>query len=158
MVNKTGKLFRNINTDQVTAFEYVAPFDYYSFVQRKQSEGYLQCILTADIMLCIIEKYLILHNAQILEIEFMVEDEELVQETNGLLSKMKNNSFVWTALKERLHFLSVDNSIDIKRVSIKCAEKSFILDAQVNGMFTVTNQAYNDVATDLCSIVEGQIK
>ena len=51
MRNKTGKLFQNIQTRKVSAYEYIKKNEYYAFVEMIQKQGNNQCIFTSDIML-----------------------------------------------------------------------------------------------------------
>lgn len=51
MRNKTGKLFQNIQTRKVSAYEYIKKNEYFAFVEMIQKQGNNQCIFTSDIML-----------------------------------------------------------------------------------------------------------
>ena len=58
MRNKTGKLFQNIQTRKVSAYEYIKKNEYYAFVEMIQKQGNNQCIFTSDIMLKFMEHFL----------------------------------------------------------------------------------------------------
>ena len=50
--------------------------------------------------------------------------------------------------------MSKYDSIDIKKVSIKSKQgNGFLLSLQVNGIFDVTENAYDLVATEICNVV-----
>ena len=67
---------------------------------------------------------------------------------------MKDNGAYWEILKEKLSFLSKYDSIDIKKVSIKSRQgMGFLLSMQVNGIFDVTENVYDLVATEICNVV-----
>lgn len=105
-------------------------------------------------MIALIEEFLLKFNAIVSEIEFLVEDEELNQEIKEILEKMKDNGAYWEILKEKLSFLSKYDSIDIKKVSIKSKQgMGFLLSMQVNGIFDVTENVYDLVATEICNVV-----
>ena len=105
-------------------------------------------------MIALIEEFLLKFNAIVSEIEFLVEDEELNQEIKEILEKMKDNGAYWEILKEKLSFLSKYDSIDIKKVSIKSRQgMGFLLSMQVNGIFDVTENVYDLVATEICNVV-----
>lgn len=157
MKNITGKFFLDVQTRKIKTFEYSNMNNYYAFVQEKQQMGFVQSIVTTDIMISIMEKY-VLSNAQILSIEFMVEDPDLEDEISMLLENMKRNAAQWTVLKQRLMFLSTDSSIDIRKIEVKSIEHSYIASIMVNGLITVTDTAYNKVTGELCHLLEGQIK
>lgn len=57
MRNKTGKLFQNIQTRKVSAYEYIKKNEYYAFVEMIQKQGNNQCIFTSDIMLKFMEHF-----------------------------------------------------------------------------------------------------
>ena len=157
MKNKTGKFFQDIQSRKIKVFEYSGASSYYAFVQEKQQKGLVQSVITTNIMISIMEKY-VLDNAQIIFIEFMVEDSDLQEEINLLLDNLKKNAAQWVILKQRLLFLRSDKSIDIKRIAIKSIDYSYIFSIMVNGMITITETAYEQVTTDVCHLLEGQIK
>ncbi|GFI24047.1 hypothetical protein IMSAGC011_02837 [Lachnospiraceae bacterium] len=105
-------------------------------------------------MISLIENFLLKHNAFVMGIEFLAEDITLNQEIKVLLDKMKNNGAYWEILKEKLSFLSRYDSIDIKKVDIACKDgKGFLLSLQVNGIFIVSENAYDSVSTEIRKIV-----
>lgn len=157
MKSITGKFFQDIQSRKIKTFEYSSSNNYYAFVQEKQQMGFVQSIVTTDIMISIMEKY-VMENAQIISIEFMVDDSELENEINMLLDGIKKNAAQWIVLKQRLMFLSSDNSIDVKKIELKSIEHSYIVSIMVNGLITVTDTAYNEVTEELSHLLEEQIK
>lgn len=157
MKSITGKFFQDIQSRKIKTFEYSSSNNYYAFVQEKQQMGFVQSIVTTDIMISIMEKY-VMDNAQIISIEFMVDDSELENEINMLLDGIKKNAAQWIVLKQRLMFLSSDNSIDVKKIELKSIEHSYIVSIMVNGLITVTDTAYNEVTEELSHLLEEQIK
>ena len=157
MKSITGKFFKDIQSRKIKTFEYSSSNNYYAFVQEKQQMGFVQSIVTTDIMISIMEKY-VMDNAQIISIEFMVDDSELENEINMLLDGIKKNAAQWIVLKQRLMFLSSDNSIDVKKIELKSIEHSYIVSIMVNGLITVTDTAYNEVTEELSHLLEEQIK
>lgn len=158
MRNKMGKLFQNIQTRRVSAYEYIEKSEYYAFVEMVQKQGNNQCIFTSDIMLKFMEHFLYEHNAKITAINFMIEDEPLQEEIVALLNKMDKQPAFWDRLKQKLLFLSEDNCIEIQSVDFKCSDDGFLLSVMVNGLFTVTDSSYTNVAEELSSLMEVLIK
>ena len=147
MRNICGKVFQNIQTRDIECFLYDPQQNYYYVVQNASKNGYQQSIFTSSVMIALIEEFLLKYNSIVTEIEFLVEDEELNQE-------MKDNGAYWEILKDKLSFLSKYDSIDIKKVSIKSKQgNGFLLSLQVNGIFDVTENAYDLVATEICNVV-----
>ena len=154
MRNICGKVFQNIQTRDIECFLYDPQQNYYYVVQNASKSGYQQSIFTSSVMIALIEEFLLKYNSIVTEIEFLVEDEELNQEIKKIIGKMKDNGAYWEILKDKLSFLSKYDSIDIKKVSIKSKqENGFLLSLQVNGIFDVTENAYDLVATEICNVV-----
>lgn len=154
MRNICGKVFQNIQTRDIECFLYDPQQNYYYVVQNASKSGYQQSIFTSSVMIALIEEFLLKYNSIVTEIEFLVEDEELNQEIKKIIGQMKDNGAYWEILKDKLSFLSKYDSIDIKKVSIKSKqENGFLLSLQVNGIFDVTENAYDLVATEICNVV-----
>lgn len=154
MRNICGKVFQNIQTRDIECFLYDPQQNYYYVVQNASKSGYQQSIFTSSVMIALIEEFLLKYNSIVTEIEFLVEDEELNQEIKKIIGQMKDNGAYWEILKDKLSFLSKYDSIDIKKVSIKSKQgNGFLLSLQVNGIFDVTENAYDLVATEICHVV-----
>ena len=89
-------------------------------------------------------------------IEFFVEDTELESEINTIIRKIKTNGIYWESLKNKLIFLSTENSIEIKAVTIKSLE--YIIKIAVNGIFTVTSSFYGIISNELASFIGERTK
>ena len=154
MRNICGKVFQNIQTRDIECFLYDPQQNYYYVVQNASKNGYQQSIFTSSVMIALIEEFLLKYNSIVTEIEFLVEAEELNQEIKKIIGQMKDNGAYWEILKDKLSFLSKYDSIDIKKVSIKSKQgNGFLLSLQVNGIFDVTENAYDLVATEICNVV-----
>lgn len=138
----------------MNAFFYDPQQDYYYVVQNALKGGYQQSIFTPSVMIALIEEFLLKYNSIVTEIEFSVENKELNQEIKKIIGQMKDNGAYWVILKDKLSFLSEYNSIDIQKVNIKSKqENGFLLSLQANGIFDVTENAYDLVATEICNVV-----
>lgn len=154
MQNICGKVFQNIQTKDIECFLYNPQQNYYDVVQNALKSGYQQSIFTPSVMIALIEEFLLKYNSIVTEIEFSVENEEVNQEIKKIIGHMKGNGAYWVILKDKLSFLSEYNSIDIQKVSIKSKqENGFLLSLQANGIFDVTANAYDLVATEICNVV-----
>lgn len=149
-----GKVFQNIQTGDIECFLYNPQQNYYSVVQSALESGYQQSIFTSSVMIALIEEFLLKYNSIVTEIEFSLEDEKVNQEIKKIIGKMKDNGAYWAILKDKLSFLSEYDSIDITKVSIKSKHgNGFLLSLQENGIFNVTENAYDLVATEICNVV-----
>ena len=153
MRNICGRVFQNTQTKEVKCFLY-EPQNNYCYVVDVSKSGYQQCTFTTSAMIVLVGKFLLKHNSIVTEIEFLVEDEELNQEINKIIGQMKDNVAYWKILKDKLSFLSKYDAIDIKKVSIKSQQgNGFLLNLHVNGIFDVTENVYDLVATEICNVV-----
>ena len=159
MLNKHGKLFKNSSSGKVECAEYNVNQNYYAFIQDKQNEGYNQCIVTSDIMIEIMQYFLLNDCVEISSIIFMVDDEELDSEIQSILVSMKQNTGYWEILKCKLSFLSQNDSIEIKKVNFRMLNNAGALSSiQVNGLVTVPENEYNVISGKISNIMEGYIK
>ena len=151
MINKQGKLFRNNASGKVECAEYDVNQNYYAFIQDKQKEGYNQCIVTSDIMIEIMQCFLLNNRVEITSINFMVDD--------TILSSMKQNAGYWEILKNKLSFLSQNDSIEIKKVNYRLLTgNGALFSIQVNGIVTISENQYDAISNKISSIMEGCIK
>lgn len=149
-----GKVFQNIQTGDIECFLYNPQQNYYSVVQNALKNGYQQSIFTASIMIALIEEFLLKYDSIVTEIEFSAEDEKVNQEIKKIIGKMKDNGAYWAILKDKLSVLSEYDSIDITKVSIKSKHgNGFLLSLHTNGIFDVSENAYDLVATEICNVV-----
>lgn len=154
MQNICGKVFQNIQTKNIECFVYAPQQNYYHVVQNALKNGYQQSIFTSSVMIALIEEFLLKYNSIVTEIEFSVDDEEVNQEIKKIIEKMKDNGAYWARLKDKLSCLSQYDSIDITKVSIQSKqENGFLLNLQENGIFDVSENAYDLVATEICNVV-----
>lgn len=154
MSNQYGKLYQNIMTKEIKCFSYNPAGDYYASVRTITELGNRQTIFTSSVMLLLIENFLLSHNASIVNIEFMEEDEELDKEIKKILSMMKTNGAYWSVLKERLAFLSRYDSVDIKCVEIRVTDGAgYLVSMRVNGIIAVSENAYDTATNEIVKVL-----
>lgn len=159
MVTRYGKLFKNLSTGSICYFSYDRNNDYYAFIQEMLRQGYRQCIITSDIMIKIIEHYVLSGNTEVISIDFMIEEDELKKDISHLLELMKNNLGYWVVLKKRLSFLSKKDSIEIKKVSFRLKKGSgSLFKIYANGIIAVSEVTFDDVLESISKIMEGYVK
>ena len=72
---------------------------------------------------------------------------------------MENNSAYWQKLKEKLFFLSQNDSIEMKKVNFRSLEdRGSMFSIQVNGIIIVSDCEFDRVSKKISSIVEDCIK
>lgn len=160
MKMKTGKLFYGIEKKQVSVVEYDSSSgDYYALILEAQKKGCRQVILTSDIMIKIAEAFLTTESATITDIAFFVEDDNLQKEIAKLIELMHQNSAYWGALKDKLKFLSEDDSIDIKKISLQGKnDGGFLISLFVNGVISISESAYSSLSEKLSEFLKGCLR
>ena len=154
MRNYYGKLFQNVCNKEIKCFTYNPKQDYYTMIQKHINEGYQQIIFTSAVMLSLTEHFLLFHSSILNRIEFVSEDETLNEEIRSLLERMKSNGTYWERLKSRLDFLSRYDSIDVKKIELRCPKgEGFLVTLQVNGIIIVSEKAYCPVAKEIVDVV-----
>ncbi|AID44034.1 Phage protein [Candidatus Arthromitus sp. SFB-mouse-NL] len=156
MKSKYGKLFKNLSDNTINCFEYGSVQEYYPFIQRIKQQGFNQCIITSDVMISIIEHFILRYNAEIISINFMVEDSELQIEINNILGLMRKSEAYWSVLKQRLLFLSENDCVEMKEVEFKiCSgELNTLLSVKVNGVIVVGEFEFYEVSNIISTIIE----
>lgn len=156
---KYGKLFKNLSTNQVCCLQYDVNQNYYAFVQEMQKKGFAQCIVTSDIMIKIMQKFVLEGSTEITSIEFMVDDDELKEEIDAILKIMKQNGGYWSVLKQKLEFLSQDDSIEMKKVCFRTSNgMGALFSIQVNGIMVVSETEFENISGVVSKIMGGCIK
>ena len=159
MHNKYGKLFKCTSTKEVTCLQYDVNQNYYAFVQDKYNEGYHQCIVTSDIMIKIMQHFVLEGNVEITSMEFMVEDEELESEISSIISLMKQNAGYWEILKQKIAFLSQNDCIEVKKANFRGLKgQGFLFSIQANGIVVISESDFDTIAKTISKIMEGCIK
>ena len=152
MILLRGKLFQNIKTETVSSLLYNSTQDYYALIRDAQKQGLRQSIITSDIMIAIAEHFLIHRKIAITAIDFLVDDDDLQSEITPILNLLKSDSLYWALLKEKLEFLSKNDSIDIKKIEFRNSDGLFYI--QVNGIFAAPEATYKAFSEELSSVVE----
>ena len=159
MTNTFGKLFRNLSTNKINCFKYNENQNYYGFVQEVLKQGYNQCIVTSDLMIKIMEHFLLNYKVKTLSIEFMNEDDELTQEIDSILELMKENAVYWEILKSKLSFLSENDSIEMKKVEFKYLDGvGSLFSVRVNGIIVVSKHDFDKISGIIAKQIEGCVK
>lgn len=154
MKTKCGKFFLKNNC--ISAVSYDSKIDYYKFVQEHSKEGFFQVVLTSTIMLEILKKYFLERKFEIVNIEFMEEDNELSDEITTLLNEINNDRENFLFLFEKLRFLNESTSVEIKKVEVKSykEDRGCYLYLQVNGVFGIDSMNYDAEENYIKNIVK----
>lgn len=166
MNNINGKVFRKIannnnNNIELVVKEYNQGENYYEFLRNNKKDGLNQIIITSDIMISIIEHYVVEREFNIISIDFIIEDESLNEDINEYMKMIKEDKLKVVYLLKHLNFLTQDESIDLKAIKLKGVchekEKSFILSIKVNGIFTIREDLFIIESTYLVNLLNGMI-
>ena len=110
-------------------------------------------------MIKIIEHYILSGNVEVTSIEFMTEEDELENDIVQILESMKKNRAYWDILREKISFLSENDSIEIKKVSFRnVTGNGSLFSVQVNGVIIVSEIDFDSVSNSISKIMGGCIK
>lgn len=157
MKHKLCKIFiKDNNPSEVALIDYDPEInhDYYTFIKQQISLGFQQFILTSDLIIDLMDYYILSKNLKISSIEFMEEDQEINHITKTLLNNQNTNNYL--TLKKELSFLSQNSSIEIKKINlINPLGDSLPISIffQVNGIIGIDFKSYNYEKDILSSII-----
>ncbi len=158
MVYEKAKLFWKANNISKDIF--CIPFDdnveYYTFLKQYHDNGYHQIIITSEIMVSLIEYFVLESGLSVYDIEFMEDDQDLVNEIAGLLAIVSSNRIYLGRLTQKLNFLSEKSSIDIQRIYFKGRNSegtaiNFYL--QSNGIIGANRNSYSSISDEISNLV-----
>lgn len=152
-----GKVFKSTINDDLLYNNYSPAIEYYSFLKSCSDKGLRQVIITSEIMISLLKYYFVTRCFEITEIEFMVDDEDLSASIKKLLQKLNTDRAYWGELQNQLEVLNECSSIDIKKICIKATntENSFLMFIQVNGIFGISENVFDNEATELTKAILG---
>lgn len=157
MNNKYGKFFKKLSTGEISCFQYDIQ-NYYKLIREKQKEGFTQCIITSNIMIEIMQYFILRGNTDIVFIEFINENYEIKSEINSILELMSENLIYWYRLKEMILFFSQNNCNEIKKVEFKICDKfQYKFSILINGIFIISEIKFKDISDIICKLINFQL-
>lgn len=88
----------------------------------------------------------------------MIEESELDEEIKTIIKKMKSNLLYWNVLKDKLSFLSQNDSIEIKSVNFKTFDVVGLFTIKANGIIIASENIFDDISKNISKIVGESIK
>lgn len=159
MNTKFGKFFKKLSTEEISCFQYDINQNYYKLIREKQKEGFSQFIITSDLMIEIMQYFILKGNMNIISIEFMSEDEEVENEIVNILKLMEGNLAYWIELREKILFLSEKNCIEVKKVDFRnCIGGAYIFSIQVNGIIIAPKDKFNYIVKSISELIEKNVE
>lgn len=151
---KCGKFF--LKDNHIKAIPYSNQCDYYKFVQEYSRNGYFQVVMTSSIMLEILKKYFIERKFNIVNVEFMEEDRDLIEDISAILKEIRSDRGNFLTLVEKLKFLNESTSVEIKKIELSNYREKIgtYLYLQVNGIYGIDSNNYDIEENYIKSIVE----
>lgn len=160
MKQTKAKLFiKRISTDiDITCMPIDESIEYYSFLKECHGKGFRQVIVTSEIMIKIINYFVLKEAYKIYNIEFMESDDSLDAEIESLLDIIsKFNSNYLNLLLEKIYYLSENSSIDIKRIYFKgrnSKNEAVNFYIQSNGILGIDIPNFSRISQIIVSIVK----
>lgn len=159
MQNKYGKLFLNTKTKETECFPYDLEKDYNLLIRNISEKGYQELSFPSTVLIELAEKLMSDETIIINKINFTVEDEELENEIQSLINKVKHNKIFWENLKNQLCFIVNNQVNELSKISFKNKEDNgFLFAIQSNGIIVVSETKYDFVSIKICNILNNKIK
>lgn len=158
MVYEKAKLFwkaNNISKD-IFCIPYDDNVEYYAFLKQYHSDGYRQIIITSEIMVGLIEHFVLEKGISIYNIEFLEDDKNLIDEIDNLLTIVSGNKAFLGKLISKLNFLAEKSSIDIQRIYFKGRSSDGIainFYLQSNGLIGIDKNNYLSISNEISILI-----
>ncbi|MDY2528758.1 hypothetical protein SOP56_02655 [Weissella confusa] len=110
--------------------------NYYEQIKNYKSEGYSQVILTADVLLEVLKQAFVSHDAKIMNIELLDDQDVYQEELNALIDKVSENRDMFIVLFDDLADLNHSDSIELREI------KLLIRKDEVANIVSVANNGY----------------
>lgn len=136
------KIFLDQQTKKLKILDIPKEPDYYDFLQGKLEKGLEQEIIFSHNMIAILKYYFINYQAKIVSIDLMMDDEELAETVNTLISQTTKDRGKFLVLIEKLDYFNSEKSIDIEKIRFKYRDKNnkiFDFTLLINGNILVNS-------------------
>lgn len=156
MLFREAKIFKG-DSDSLIYVDYDPKnIEYFDLIETQKKQGLNQFIITSDIMIKIIRMFVVERQFSLVSIDFMNEDDDLIEKIEGLIEKIGQNSLFFADLLNELHFLSDEQSIDILKIKLKRRKesKSTQLKIQANGIFFIDNESFKSESKKLVDFID----
>lgn len=161
MAYKKCKVFSKIINDsrKIVCIDYDDSEDYYSFIKKNHEKGFIQVIITSQIMIQIIEELVFKRDFSVSNMEFMEEDDSYNKDIKSLIVNNKDIKKYHNFIIRELEFLSEKTSIEIKRISFKKMEGDIpiMFYIQSNGILGVNREGFDYVSSEITKLVGKEI-
>ena len=114
--------------------------NYYALIKKYKELGYIQVIVSSDLMLFLLKHYFQIRKGKISEFTLMEDDEEFHDEVRNIIKIVNRQRDMFSILLNHLRFLRDENSIEIQKISITVPESSgpsLFINIQSNGIVEI---------------------
>ena len=87
MIYEKAKFFWKINSlsKKIFCVPFSDSMEYYTFLKQQHNDGYRQIIITSEIMIRLLEHFVLKERLSVYNIQFAEDDEDLASEISALL-------------------------------------------------------------------------
>ncbi len=144
----------DLSKNRFSCIKYDLNKDYCLFNKEMKDKELNQYISTSNIIISIINYFILNYNSEIISIKFMDEDNNLDYEISLMLNLMRKNVAYWDEIKQKLLFLSENDCIEIKVVSLRISKDiNTIFSIKTNGMIIASEREFNMISNKVSSII-----
>ena len=159
MVYEKAKFFWKVNdaSKDIFCISFNDDMEYYTFIKQYYDDGYRQIIITSEIMIGLIEHFVLEKGLFVYNIEFIEDDQDLKDEIENLLSIISRDRAFLGKLIEKLNFLSEKSSIDIQRIYFKGRGNdggATNFNLQSNGIIGIDKKNFSSISNEISNLIE----
>lgn len=163
MIDKKVKFFWKMtdNGKLVTALPLDETVEYYFLLKKYREKGFRQIIITSEIMIKLIEYFVLNKKYKNCEIELMESDEDLSQKINSIIEKVDEEQIYFSELIKILNFISEKSSIEIKKICFKGRDtsdgKAIRFYVKSNGIIGVNEEKLSFISDEILNLIQKEL-
>lgn len=162
MIDKRVKFFWKMadNGKVAIALPLDEKVEYYCLLKKYREEGFRQIIITSEIMIKLIEYFVLNKKYKNYEIELMEPDKDLSNEINSIIKKVDEEQIYFSELIKILNFISEKSSIEIKKICFKGRDadgKAIRFYIQSNGITGVNEEKLSFISDEILNLIQKEL-
>lgn len=162
MINKKAKFFWKMteNGKRAIALPLDEDVEYYCLLKKYRGEGFKQIIITSEIMIKLIEYFVLNKKYKNYKIELMESDKDLNKEINSIIEKVNEEEVYFSELIKLLNFISEKSSIEISRIYFKGRDlngKAINFFIQSNGITGINEEQFSFISDEILNLIQREL-
>lgn len=134
--------------------------EYYCLLKKYREEGFRQVIITSEIMIKIIEYFVLNKKYKNYKIDLMESDKDLNKKINSIIERVNEEQVYFSELIKLLNFISEKSSIEINRIYFKGRDEdgevvNFFI--QSNGIIGINDEKFHFISDEILKLIQKEL-